>query len=464
MGMGYDEQTAALQIARLRKELAASEERVVSLERLVASLEQQLSEALGALAESQRVAARQAAPFRRDEKQKVPDGEKKKPGRKPGHRGAYRPIPEVVDQEIESPLPCCPHCQGEVADRAPLVQYIEEIPPLRPVVTRLVTWTANCPNCGEIRSTHPLQTSTAGGAAATQLGPRALAIGVLLNKQLGVTMRKTCQALRKLLGLSITPGGLSQALDRVAGKVETDFDELLKTIRTSDVVYADETSWWVGEPGWWLWTFTTPAVTLYRVEKSRASEVAKETLGESFDGMLVSDCLNIYDSLTCRKHKCIAHHQRAIAQARDRPDTEDASYLQQWKLLFKAVTALWKARPAMSEEAFAEERARMEATVDRLLNQSVTQAGDIAVQNRLLKQWPHLLGCLEEPAAEPTNNRAERSLRPAVIARKLSCGNRTERGRRTWEVLASLAATCDQNADDLLNWLAPKLTLAMQPG
>ena len=351
-----------------------------------------------------------------------------------------------------------------MTDRAPLVQYIEEIPPLRPVVTRLVTWTANCLVCGEIRSTHPLQTSTAGGAASVQLGPRALAVAALLNKQLGVTMRKTCQTLRKLLGLTITPGGLSQALDRAAGKVETDYDALLRTIRTSDVVYADETSWWVSEPGWWLWTFTTPAATLYRVEKSRASEIAKETLGEAFDGMLVSDCLNVYDSLACRKHKCIAHHQRAIAHARDRPDTNDESYLQQWKLLFKAVTALWKARPAMPEAAFVEERARIQATVERLLKQSVSQAGDVAVQNRLLKQWPHLLGCLEEPAAEPTNNRAERSLRPAVIARKISCGNRTERGRRTWEILASLASTCQQNADEFVDWLAPKLSLVPHAG
>jgi transposase len=462
--MAYDEQSAAFEIARLRKELSAAQERIGVLEGQLASLEQQLSAALAALAEAQRTAARQAAPYRRDENKKVPKGEKTRPGRKPGHRGAYRQIPEFVDQEIESPLPCCPHCQGEVSDRAPLVQYIEEIPPLRPVVTRLVTWAANCPTCGEVRSAHPLQTSTAGGAAAVQLGPRALAIGVLLNKQLGVTMRKTCQTLRKLLGLSLSPGGLSQALDRAAGKVETDYDELLRTIRASDVVYADETSWWVGEPGWWLWTFTTPTATLYRVEKSRASEIAKETLGEAFDGMLVSDCLNVYDSLTCRKHKCIAHHQRAVAHARDRPDTDDDSYLRQWKLLFKAVTALWKARPEMSQVGFAQEHARIEATVARLLNQSVTQAGDAAVQNRLLKQWPHLLGCLEQPAAEPTNNRAERSLRPAVIARKLSCGNRTERGRRTWEILASLAATGQQNADDFVDWLAHKLSLAVLPG
>lgn len=450
--MGYDERASALEIARLRQELAAAVEKIAALER-------ELAEMRSALADAQRANARQAAPFRREEKKKVPAEQQKKPGRKPGHPGAYRQIPDVVDQEVEVPLWCCPHCQGQVTDRAPLVQWIEEIPPLRPVVTRLVTWQAHCRRCGEIRSTHPLQTSTAGGAAAVQLGPRALSIATLLNKQLGVTMRKTCRVLVKLLGLSVTPGGLSQALDRVAGKVEPDYDALLQTIRSSDAVFSDETSWWVGGPGWWLWAFTTPAATLYRVEKSRGSQVVQETLGENFPGILVSDCLNVYDSLLCRKHKCIAHHQRAIARARDRPDTEEESYLQQWKLLFKTVTALWNARSELSDRAFTEECARIEAWCQRLLDQSVTQPGDVAVQNRLRKQWPHLLGCLQDPAAEPTNNRAERSLRPAVIARKLSCGNRTERGRRTWEILASLAATCQQNADDFVDWLAPRLLL-----
>jgi transposase len=462
--MAYDERQAALELARLREELRrlqAENERLQTENRQLREQLERVQQQVGAL---ERITARQAAPFRREEQKKVPADAKKRPGRPPGHRGFCRAIPAHVDQEFEVPLACCPHCQGPVQGRAPLVQWVEELPPQRPLVTRLTTWEAQCPRCGLVRSTHPLQTSTAGGAAAVQLGPRALAVAALLNKELGVTLRKTCRVLSKLWGLQLTAGGLSQALDRVADKTQPRYAELLKTIRTSDVVYADETSWWVGEPGWWLWTFTQPTATLYRVEPSRGSQVAQGTLGADFGGVLVSDCLNVYDALTCRKHKCIAHHQRAIASARDRPDTPDGSYLQQWKWLFQAVLALWKARPKMPAEAFTAERARIDATVERLLRQPVTQPGDVAVQNRLLKQWAHLTGCLQQPLAEPTNNRAERSLRGAVIARKLSCGNRTERGKRTWEILASLAATCRQNADDFLDWLTPQLSLAPHAG
>lgn len=442
---------------RLRRELAEALERIGALEKVITDLEARLKEA-------ERQVARQAAPFRREASKKVPPQQQKRPGRKPGHRGTYRQVPAHIDEEVEVPLPCCPGCGGPVEDRAPLEQYIEEIPPVRPRVTRLVTWQAECPRCGPVQSTHPLKTSTAQGAAKVHLGPRALALAALLNKHLGLTMRKACRLLGQGLGLSITPGGLSQALDRVADKVQSSYDRLLQTLRTSDVVFADETSWYVGQPGWWLWVFTNQEATAYVVDQSRGSQVVREVLGDDFAGMLVSDCLATYDPIDCRKHKCIAHHQRAIAKARDQPDTKNPGYLDRWKRFFKTVVILHNLRELLPPEDFAAKRQHLEQTCRELLDEPVTQPGDVAVQNRLLKQWPHLLGCLYEPAAEPTNNRSERQLRPAVIARKVSCGNKTVRGKQTWEILASLAATCQQAGVDFLDSLTPKLPLASPAG
>lgn len=448
----------------LRSELRELRLRVEELEAENARLKQQLVDAKRQIGELERANARQAAPFRRRESKKVPPEKKKRSGRKPGHRGACRAVPPQVDLEIEVPLRECPCCGGAVEDRSPLVQYIEEIPPVRPQVIRLTTWHGECLRCGRVHSSHPLKTSTAGGAAQVQLGPRALALAALLNKRHGLTMRTTCEVLKKVLGLSITPGGLSQALDRVADKVESQYDALIEKIRGSRAVFADETSWWVDGPSWWLWTFTTEDGTLYRVDKSRGSQVVREVLGDEFAGMLVSDCLASYDPVDYRKHKCIAHHLRAIAKARDQPHTPDPSYLDRWKVFFKTVSILYGLRPLLSDEDFAAKRAHLENTCKRLLDEPRTQPGDVAVQKRLLKQWPHLLGCLYEPAAEPTNNRAERALRPAVIARKVSCGNRTPRGKRTWEILASLGATCAQNAIDFVDYLVPHLPLAPHAG
>src|SRR5262249_54925156 len=266
--------------------------------------------------------------------------------------------------------------QGPVTAVQPDEQFIDEIPPVRPRVIRLVTYCGCCAACGEVRSTHPLQTSTASGAAKVQLGPRARALAISLNKQFGLTTRKTCRVLKQLCGLDLSPGGLVHAARRAADRTQPSFDQLVFDIRTSAAVFADETSWYVGAPGYWLWTFTTADTTVYHVDRSRGRQVVLDLLGEDFAGILVSDCLTSYENLPYRTHKCIAHHQKAIAGARDRPDTKDPSYLNEWKLLFTMVNALWKHRAALGVEEFARQRGHLEGWLDRLLKEERTQPGD----------------------------------------------------------------------------------------
>jgi hypothetical protein len=165
---------------------------------------------------------------------------------------------------------------------------------------------------------------------------------------------------------------------------------------------------------------------------------------------------------TCRKHKCIAHHLRAIEAATRLPGQNDPTYLRQWTLLLKSVIVLhrlWEQK-LLTDEDIAAKRLALEAWIDQLLAHPPAQGGDHRIRNRLAKQRPHLLGCLKDVRVEPTNNRAESALRPAVIARKLSCGNKTDRGRRSWEILTSLGATHHQTARDFVSFLAHRIALA----
>jgi hypothetical protein len=447
-------------LEQLRQENQELRAQVAALEQRIQELQDQNRQFQEKLDEQARAAARQAAPFRRRESKKVPDGSQKRPGRPPGHPGVHRAVPDHVDEHADVPLTGCPHCGGPVTALEPIEQFIEEIPPVQPRVTHLVTYRGRCATCGEVHSSHPLQTSTATGAAKTQLGPRAHALAAALNKQFGLTMRKTCRVLQLFAGLALSPGGLAQALQRSAAKVLPAFESLVLDVRGAAAVFADETSWYVGAPGYWLWTFTTADATVYHVDKSRGRQVVLDTLGAHFAGILVSDCLASYENLPYRTHKCIGHHLKKIAEARDRPDTKDPSYLNEWKLLFTMVNALWKHRAALGEEEFARQRCHLEVWLDRLLGEPRTQPGDVAIQQRIGKRRGVVLGCLDDPAAEPTNNRAERSLRdPGVIARKVSCGNKTEAGKIAWERLTSLAMTCQQRCHDFVSWLAACLPL-----
>jgi rRNA maturation protein Nop10 len=440
------------------RELEAENQRLGEENRVLRELVDRLQKQIDEL---QRQAARQAAPFRRQ--QRKPPEQHKPSGRKKGHPPAHRPEPPQVDQRLEVTLEACPHCGGAVGDVQACEQFIEEIPPTRPHVTRLLTYTARCPRCGEVRSTHPLQVSTATGAAKVHLGPRALALAALLNKHHGLTARSTCRVLNTLCGLRLTAGGLVQALHRVAYKSRGALAELIAGLRRQPAVYVDETSWWVGGPGHWLWTFTTPERTLYRVDASRGKDVVFDVLGTHFQGVLISDCLASYENLPFVMHKCYAHHLKAIAQARDRKPEDQRTYLKNLSTLLHAAMTLARIRHDLPPPEYARARQHLDLRADALILPPRMDPEEERVANRLRKRRQHLFTFLDHPGVEATNNRAERALRPAVIARKLSCGNKTHRGSNTWQTLASLAATCTQRSLSLVDFLRPYLLLNPPP-
>lgn len=436
-------------IAELRDKLIENNQRVADL---VEQLEEARSEA-----------KRQAAPFRVSDKKRK--RKRKKPGRKKGHPGAQRPKPERVDEEIDEPLKRCEHCDCQAfAEVKEVEQFIEDIPPVRPHVTRLVTYRATCAGCGaKVVSRHPLQVSTASGAAGVHLGPRALAVAARLNKSDGLTMRKTCGVLENMFGLKLTPGGLSQALDRVAKRARPAFDQLAREVRRSAFIHADETSWWVGEPKWWLWVFTNPDATLYHVVKSRGRRVIHEILGADYDGTLVSDCLNIYDDATQVQHKCYSHHLQAISAAIEKRGGEAGEFLSALQSLLRRAIAIKPILSELDEPTRLHWRSRMESRADRLLVSGRGDPAEESVRKRFVKQRDHLFEFLDHDGVDATNNLAERQLRPAVIARKVSCGNRTANGARTWEALASLSATCAQRGHPFLDFIASIIPLQALP-
>jgi transposase len=407
----------------------------------------------------ERQAHRSAAPFRREERNKKPPEQHGRPGRKPGHPPAYRVRPDHVDEKIDVPLTACPRCGGPVRGVTASEQFIEDLPPSRPHVTHLVTYVGCCPTCGEVRSTHPLQVSTATGAAGTHLGSRALALAAQLSKQFGVTTRGCTRILQALGGLRLTPGGLVQALHRVASKAQDWYDDLAAGLRQQSSVHVDETSWWVGGPGHWLWGFTCPACTVYHVDASRGRDVVLDLLGDDFSGVLVSDCLASYENLPYIMQKCYAHHLKAIAAARDDRPPDRRLFFDELAGLLKSAVRFGTMRTDLPPEEAARIRRHLEARADALILPVRGDPEEERVAARLRKRRHWLFTFLDHPGVEPTNNRAERALRPAVIARKLSCGNKTQRGKRTWEVLASLTATCHQTARDFVEALRPHLLL-----
>ncbi len=342
---------------------------------------------------------------------------------------------------------------------------------MRPHVTRLVTWEALCARCHHpVHSTHPLQVSPANGAASVHLGARAQAVAMELNKKHGLTVRKTCRILHDLFGLLLSPGALTKTCHRLAKRLQPRHEQLALQLRRSPVVHADETSWWVGGPGWWLWVFCSADITFYLVIKNRGRAVVNAILDEPiidvesttvsadscpllpkpYPGILVSDCLAIYDDSTLHQQKCYSHHLRAVKKASQQHPQQGEGFLLDVRALLKAALLLKKCQPDLSAADYTQPRSALEARADQLLATPRAEPHEERVRARLSKQRDHLFTFLYHQEVDATNNLAERQLRPAVIARKLSCGNKTEAGAATWQVLSSLAATSVQRKESFL--------------
>src|SRR5438105_3839681 len=255
-----------------------------------------------------RASKRQAAPHSRGNPKANPE----RPGRKPGKsygRQACRPIPSRVDERIAVPLPeHCPHCGGGVEPESRETQYQEEIV-RRTVVRRFDIAVGRCRQCQRrVQGRHRLQTSDAVGVGSVQLGPEALTLAAILNKQMGLSLGHTQQVLSYGFGLEVSRGGLYRALARMAGRAEPTYDGLVKTARQAPVNGMDETGWKVGGRLQWLHVAVSAQVTVYAILPGRGYEQSLVILGAEYGGFLVHDGWAPYYRFQFAFHQsCLAH-------------------------------------------------------------------------------------------------------------------------------------------------------------
>lgn len=428
----------ARQIDELRSEV----------ERLKAELEQ-----------ARRAGKRQAAPFSKGPPKAAP----RRPGRKAGHPPSHRPAPppEQIDRTVEVPLPGdCPECHAPLADAPTTVhdQYQIDLPEPRPVITHFRIPVARCPACfRRVQGRHPEQTSDALGAAAVQYGPRLLGFAADLKHRLGVSYRKCSSVLLTLTGLVVASAALVRSGHRLRRLAMPSYDALVEAARRSEVQHVDETGWKIGGRSAWLWVFADEHATLYRIRWSRGHEVVVEVLGEDYPGVLVSDCFLAYDPLNFTKSKCSAHLLKRCSEIEQSKSRGAVRFSRRVAALLRRAMALKRRRGSMSAHGYAVLRGKVHAELDRLLAGTYTDPDNARLAKLLRKHRGSVLGFLDHDGVDATNNLAEREVRPAVIARKLSAGNRTEAGAETHAVLASVLRTCCRQGRGILEALTALL-------
>lgn len=431
------------------------------------------------LDEARRANKRQAAPFSRDKR--TPEAERKRPGRKPGAdhgRHGHRSPPETPDEEVSVPLPdACPHCGCDSLVVEDWVQQFQDELVAAVVRRRYVVARGRCPDCERpVRGRHPEQTSDACGAAGTMLGPRALALAAWLHYGCGTSAAKVARLFGEL-GLSVTPGGITQALTRLGTDASATYDALLAALRVSPVVSPDETGWRIDGKRGWLWVFVGDKVTVYDIALgpgARGYETAKEILGEDYAGVLCRDGWAPYRHFEKATHQtCLAHLLRRANEMIADSVAGQARIPHALRRLLLDALALRARRDTaqIGGRRLQEEIAKLEARADKLLAAKVTHEPNRRLLAHLRNERDALFSFLRHDGVPATNHEAERAIRPQVCMRKNWGGNKSEQGARAAAVLGSVMRTATQQGTNPIDVLVAIATtdgkrchLDLEPG
>ena len=416
---------------------------IAELEARIAELEQQLEEA-------HRRGKRQATPFSKG----APKAEPKTPGRKLGHLATHRPKPTRITRTLEAPLPPqCPKCGGTVIEETVRPQYQEDIPrPIETVITQFNVHIGHCADCAtRVQGRHSEQTSDALGSAAVQLGPNLLALGAELKHDLGVSYGMVARFVRLTFGVDAEASSFARADQRLAQDFAPTYADLQTQLRASAIAQVDETGWKIGGHSAWLWVFTNDQVSVYVIDPHRDHTVVERILGRDFPGVLITDCFLAYDPLTCDKSKCVGHLLRRCDTLLESGNPAAMRFSEQATQLLRRALKLKERKSTMSAHGYQVACGRLEAAFDRLLERSYRQPDTVRFVKLLRKQRPYLFTFLYVDAVPPTNNAAERELRPAVIIRKTNGCNRSPVGATVHAVLASVIRTAHKHGHDFVD-------------
>jgi hypothetical protein len=405
------------------------------------------------LDEVKRSGKRQATPFSKGKRKKNP----KKPGRKPGQGlFRYREAPRAEQlsgppQDVMLEQTLC-SCGGLLEPDGIEMAYVTDLPEPRPPLVRAFrVHKARCRRCSkQVRAQHPDLGVEVQGATAHRLSLRLLATGHALHYDVGIPQRKVPRVLKMMGAGDVTHSALNQdALRRARTSVGAAYEQLRAAVRQRSVAYTDDTGWKVGGQGAFLMVFDTDQETVYQVRPQHRNEEVREVLPSTYPGVMVTDRGRSYDAkelASVAQQKCLSHVLRSISEVLESQQGHERHFGERLQKLLREAIALWHLHEKGQVDArqyrlegHKLQRAVSEHLADRQLQDSAAQ--------RLLDElgWHHdrgnLLRFLQDPRIEPTNNRSEQELRPAVIVRKVSQCSKTWTGARATAVFKSVLRT-----------------------
>ena len=390
---------------------------------------------------------------------------RKKSGAKKGHAASRRAKPVDIDRHQEHRLESCPECGNKNLSRrskkrARIIIDIPEGFNVETVEHTIVrSW---CPDCKKI-----VEPKVPDALAKCTFGNRILAFSAWLHYGLGSTLSQIVATFNYHLQMPISGGGLIEMWHRLADVLAPWYEQLKKEALSSAVLHGDETGWRVNGKTHWLWCFGNSDVTYYMIDRSRGSPAINEFFQEFFDGVLITDFWAAYNAVCCAdRQMCLVHLLGELKKVVKYKDSSGdwAAFSKKLKRLVRDAIRLWKRREEFDEVTYASRQKRIELRLRGLIETQWDNSEAKRLRKRLDKYEDYLFTFLDKPYVPFDNNHAERSIRPAVIMRKNSYTNRSDKGARTQSTLMSILRTLKQRDHNPISTIAQALRKHIETG
>jgi len=392
----------------------------------------------------------------------------RKAGGQPGHEGKTRErfAPAEVDRRVEVPVTRCHVCDTAIPPHrrerlSPARHQVVEVTFAPAVVTEYVLERRVCPCCG-VATCAPLPE----GVPASVVGPRLHAVLAMLTGRFRLSRREARSLAVDLFGekARVALGTLSALEGRAAEALEPAYREAERTVRGAQVAHADETSFRRGGKKGWLWTAATERVSFFRLDAFRSKEAFARLLS-GLSGVLTTDRWGSYHTHPPNERQlCWAHLKRNFQELVDRKAAAAPvghAGLRACADVFDAFEDYRAGRLTLPSLA------RRLAPTCRALRASLRRFRDSphrkarALCRDLLRHFPSLLTFTRRSGVPPTNNLAERELRPAVLWRMGSFGCPSERGGRFVDRMLTVVRTLRRQGRNLLDFLEASIRASL---
>ncbi len=364
---------------------------------------------------------------------------RKKPGARNGHPGCRRTRPARIDQRKTHRLKRCPCCGGRLQRcQHKRTRTIEDIPEdIQPLVTEHTIHRDYCPKCK--KHVEPVLPDALPRAT---LGHHVIALTSWFHYGLGITIDQIIDILSYHLHTKLTSGGLIDGWRRLSEILLEWYEQVGEQAKKSAYLHADETGWRVNGQGCWLWCFTNDRNCYYMIEYCRGSPVLHKFFTEAFDGVLITDFWAAYDSVDAAdRQKCMPHLLREL----EKVDLHNESA--EWRAFAKTLRRLLRdgirlrKRPDFTPQRYQSRIDRLNRRVGELAREEHEDSDTRRLTKRLRRYAEYIFTFLDYSYVTADNNFGERQIRPAVILRKNSQSNRSDRGAATQAVLMSVYRT-----------------------